>query len=182
MAAKALPSQEVLRQLLDYNPDTGALTWRRRGVEWFTDGNRQKAQHFAARWNSAYAGREALASISAGYKTGTMFGLTWSAHRIIWRLVYGTEPDNIDHINGQTTDNRLQNLRSITKAENARNHKTRKDNASGMVGIHIARSGRWIAQAKGKYIGCFDTLEAALAARKQAEREFGFHENHGRAA
>lgn len=182
MAAKPLPSQEVLRQLLDYDPETGAFTWKPRGPEWFYDGAKQKARDFAARWNSAYAGKPALSALSDGYRCGTLLGVGVSAHRIAWVWWHGKEADSIDHINGNTSDNRITNLRSVTKAENARNHKRRKDNASGFVGIHKGKWGRWIVQVQGKHHACFPCLGQAIKARKEAERRHGFHANHGRAA
>ena len=182
MAAKALPSQEALRQLLDYDPETGALIWRERGAEWFTDGVKQKAKDFAARWNSAYAGKPAISAFSEGYKTGTLLGRPVSAHRVIWAWWHGEEADNVDHINGDTSDNRLINLRSVTKADNARNHKLRRDNASGLVGIHRRGAGVWIVQIKGRHLGTFRCLGQAIKARKAAERRLGYHPNHGRAA
>lgn len=189
MAAKALPSQDVLRQLLDYNPASGVLTWRHRDVEWFEPSATRSAAHICALWNVRYAGKTALSCTSVGgerggYKEGNLLGQSAKAHRVIWKWMTGQDPAQIDHINGARQDNRWVNLRNVAWAENAKNHKRRKDNTTGVVGIYWydygRKSGKWLAKVGGRYVGYFDTFDAAVAARKQAEREFGFHENHGR--
>ena len=60
----------------------------------------------------------------------------YKAHRVIWKMVYGSDPHYIDHINGDRTDNRISNLRSVTKAQNNRNKRLRSDNKSGVTGVH----------------------------------------------
>jgi phosphoglycolate phosphatase-like HAD superfamily hydrolase len=187
MAAKALPSQEVLRQLLDYNADTGALTWRQRDLCWFSDGS-QTRQHNAAIWNGKNAGREAfITALPNGHLYGGIKGQKYLAHRVIWKMVYGFDPEGVDHIDGNPSNNRINNLREASQIVNGRNAKTRKNNTSGAMGVRWEASrNKWIARIhdnyRSRHIGCFDTFEEALAARKQAERELGFHENHGRAA
>lgn len=182
MATKPLPSQEALRQLLDYDPETGALTWRERGVEWFKDGKRQKARDFAARWNSAYAGKPALNARGSGYLCGTLLGRRASAHRVIWKLVTGSDADVIDHMNGDGTDNRLMNLRNVSHTLNMRNTKARPNNTSGIVGVERHRKTRWVAKISNAHLGVFDCIGQAIRARRAAERAHGFHENHGRTA
>jgi hypothetical protein len=185
MAAKALPSQEVLRQLLDYNPETGALTWKVRDLHWFSDGS-QTRQHNAAIWNGKNAGRAALVTaLPTGHLYGGIGGTKYLAHRVIWKMVYGVDPIGIDHIDGNPANNRIKNLRQASQLVNGKNAKTSKRNTSGVMGVEW-RSDRnkWVARItvdyRSRHLGCFDTFDAALAARKQAERELGFHENHGR--
>jgi hypothetical protein len=88
-------------------------------------------------------------------------------------LVYRFPPSHqIDHINGDRTDNRLENLREATNSENQYNSKTRKDNKLGIKGISCYREGKYRAYTRdnGKkiHIGCFDTLEEAKAAYDKA--------------
>jgi len=191
MACKALPSQEVLRQLLDYDPSTGALTWRERGADWFASIPSRDAEHICAIWNSKYAGSPALANGSSGgarggYLTGSLFGAPAKAHRVIWKWMTGEDPDQVDHINGVRSDNRWDNLRNVSHAENAKNYKRRKDNTTGIVGVywrtHHRAHGKWLAKVRGRHIGIYSCLGQAIRARRAAEREYGFHENHGRAA
>ncbi len=123
-------------------------------------------------------------------------------HRFIWKELVGPIPAGyqIDHINGIRTDNRLENLRCIPQAENKRNVKTRVDNSSGVQGVtrwSTTRRGNqkvemWRAVAinqQGKQViktfsirkyGEKQAFELACEARKQMEKDFGYHPNHGR--
>lgn len=188
MAPKALPSQEVLRQLLDYNADTGALTWRERGVEWFNPAPaaRRTAQHVCETWNTRYAGTPALHCVpSHGYRTGALLGGSFRAHRVCWKWAYGTEPEMIDHINGDTTDNRIENLRSVSNQINSQNQKRRPDNVSGIPGVRLHmtdRSARWHVSFDKRYRGSFRCWAQAVALRRKLQAEAGYHKNHGREA
>lgn len=186
MAAKALPSQGVLRQLLDYDPEAGALSWKKRDEAFFQDG-RHAAKHTCAKWNARFAGKIAFTASTKGYRCGAIFGDNYLAHRVIWRMTYGTEPDHIDHINGDRRDNRLENLRDVGATENARNSCIPSHNTSGMVGLSFDNErGKWAAYItladRKKHLGRFSCLGQAIRARKEAETLHGFHENHGRAA
>jgi hypothetical protein len=185
MAKKPLPDQELLKQLLDYDPATGALTWKSRPAHMFS-GAELSREHAAAIWNSKFAGKRALtAAHGSGYRHGRIGDVDYMTHRIIWKLVHGVDPDVVDHINGQKADNRIANLRSVSVSQNARNMPRLSNNTSGHTGVHLCRkTGRWRAEliAEGKHIrlGRFDTLEAAATARREAALAHGFHENHGR--
>lgn len=186
MAAKALPSQEVLRQLLDYDPETGALTWRGRGVEWFKDG-RQTREHNAAIWNSKNAGRPAFTAISTGYRYGAILDQNLLAHRVIWKMVHGVDPDHIDHINGNRSDNRLANLRNVDATANTRNSRIPNHNTSGHLGVSFDKGRcKWAAyitvSGRKVSLGRFACIGQAIKSRKEAARRHGFHANHGRAA
>ena len=106
------------------------------------------------------------------------------AHRVIWKMTYGSEPEVIDHIDGNAANNRLGNLRNVSHAVNMRNASIRMDNKSGVPGVHFDKSRkRYLAyvdiDGKRKNIGRFNTLEEAAEARRAAAQDF-FHENHGR--
>lgn len=181
MAAKPLPSQEVLRQLLDYDPETGVLRWKERGPDGF------KTARSHSVWNAKHAGGLAFRMANdRGYLTSCVLGRRYSAHRVVWKWVTGQDPDHIDHINGVKADNRFSNLRNVAKVDNQRNRKKPSNNTSGVIGV-TARSdlpGKWIAYigegGKTIKLGSFETKEAALAARRAAEERLGYHENHGR--
>jgi hypothetical protein len=113
-----------------------------------------------------------------GYLQGCVFGKVYRAHRIIWKMVTGEDPPaDIDHDNGKRSDNRWKNLFSRTRGENSKNQKVRSSNKSGVMGVHWdSRNQKWRAQI---HIGSYDTLEAAAAARRAAEKALGFHPNHG---
>jgi hypothetical protein len=172
---------EVLRELLEYDPETGALTWKERDVVYF------RSERSCNSWNAQNAGRQAFtASDVHGYKVGSIFGSLYKAHRVSWALTHGKWPsDQIDHINGIRSDNRIINLRVVTNTENTRNRKLTKTNSSGATGVYWnKKAGKWQARisADGKYksLGYFLSLDEASAVRKAAEREHGYHENHGR--
>ncbi|WP_449043730.1 HNH endonuclease [Paracoccus versutus] len=185
MAAKALPPQDVLCQLLDYDPETGALTWKARGLDWFSDGA-QTAKHNAAIWNGRNAGRPAfVTSLPSGHRYASIQKVKLLAHRVIWKMMTGHDPDVIDHINGDPADNRWSNLRSVRQKINARNCKLSKNNSSGVNGVYWSvQHQKWCARVhvdrRTKFIGLFESLEEAGAARREAEQQHGFHENHGR--
>lgn len=171
MAVKLLPSQEVLRQLLDYDPETGFLMWRwREGV--------------CKQWNKRWPGTQAFTrTCPRGYRSGQIFKTDYLAHRVIWKWWHGTEPDTIDHVNGDQSDNRISNLRSVPFRENCRNVPMPRNNKSGETGIRRVKN-RWRVVVntipKAMNVGSFQTMEEAVAARDAAWADLGFHENHGR--
>ncbi|WP_341266210.1 HNH endonuclease [Morganella morganii] len=119
--------------------------------------------------------------ISVEYK-----GVSYLAHRIIWELHYGEIPEGmvIDHINHNPKDNRIENLRLVSFAQNARNRKLPTNNTSGVIGVSWNKfRGKWRVQinanGKKKHVGLFDDLNDAILARKKANDEHGYHENHG---
>lgn len=179
MATKPLPDQTTLRKLLDYNPETGSLTWRERPASMF-EGRERSASHCAAIWNARYAGTPALAAKKAnGYLYGSIDDRHVHAHRVAFKWMTGVDPDDVDHIDGDRTNNRYANLRNCTRSENLRNAKRNKRNQTGVSGVRIKR-GKWNARIGSLNIGTFDTFEEAASARKAAEREHGYHHNHGR--
>lgn len=182
MAAKPLPSQEVLRQLLDYDPETGVLRWKERGPEWFANIGGKTAEHHRKRWNTCFAGREALSHVNEqGYRQGHILGRLYRAHRVIWKVAHGVDADEIDHMNGDRSDNRLRNLRNVPRVGNMRNRSRNANNKTGVTGVCRHKvTGKWAAKVGNAQLGTFDTFEEAVAARKAAERNLGYHENHGR--
>lgn len=187
MARPPLPTVEVLRQLLRFDPESGKLFWLHRPASLFVEGLRS-AEHSAKVWNAAWAGKEAFTvTDQSGYKVGTIFlrrGI--QAHRVAWALMMGEWPlDEIDHINGDSADNRWANLRLVSHHENGRNQALSRLNTSGNAGVRQANdTGHWVAyiyvEKKRVALGSYLTREEAIAARYGAERALGFHENHGK--
>jgi hypothetical protein len=183
---KELPSPEMLRKLLRYEPETGKLFWRERSAELFED-KRQPSAQSCKNWNKRWAGKEAFTShTNYGYKQGSIFNRKYQAHRVIFAMhSIDCRAAEIDHINGVRDDNRLVNLRAVSRWDNARNCGRASDNTSGCTGVSWDRSrGKWVAyiKARGKVInlGRFIKIEDAIAARKAAEKQYGYHKNHGR--
>lgn len=122
-----------------------------------------------------------------GYRYIGLNGHHYLAHRVAWFLTYGEWPkDQIDHINGNKSDNRICNLRDVGQIDNGRNQKMPVTNTSGVVGIvWLSKRQKWAARIKvnrvQKTIGIFNTLFDAVAARKSSEIANGFHANHGKA-
>ncbi len=122
-----------------------------------------------------------------GYRIIGFKGTKYRAHRLAWLIIYGEFPENdIDHINGNRDDNRISNLRSVTRSENLKNQKIRSDNSSGVIGVSWGRSNsKWHVRIKSDvkylYLGSFFDFFEACCVRKSAEVFYGFHVNHGRA-
>lgn len=171
MATKPLPDQALLRQLLDYDPATGLLTWKER------PGN--------ARFNSRLAGKAAFIKIEDGYRRGRLLGVDYRAHRIIWKWWHGSDPDQVDHENHDTLDNRISNLRDVSNVANSQNTKLLTTNTSGCSGVvWHKRDCRWQASirhsGRKQHLGLFERREDAIRARREAEVRLGFHPNHGK--
>lgn len=98
-------------------------------------------------------------------------------HQIVWLLEGNEIKDGevIDHINRDKTDNRIQNLRQVSRQENNINIAPRRNNKSGYKGVDWYKPyGKWRSRIKiyGKEtsLGYFDSLDDAIAARKLAEK------------
>lgn len=126
-------NQTTLQGLMEYNPSTGKLFWKKRDQTLF---NSLRACNS---WNEKYAGKPAFTAIhSTGYLSGSIFGKSYLAHRVIWILVYGFDPDLIDHDNGNKSDNRLLNLKDVSPTNSMKNKPKPKNNSSGFIGVHWA--------------------------------------------
>lgn len=165
-----LPSIKRLRECFHVDYETGLLMWLERPLSHFTSEESQRQN------NTRCAGLIAGHKTEKGYIRLSVDGTSIRAHRAVFALVHGRWPDGeIDHINGIRDDNRPQNLRECTGAENRRNtYKAR--GRSGVVGVSWSESARkWNARvrANGKSlsIGYYDTLEAAAHARHLAARQ-----------
>ena len=164
-----------LCECLAYDPPTGVLIWRERPLTHFADERAHKS------WLARFAGKHAGA-ISDGY---IIIAIMYNsihfrpkAHRIAWALTTGTWPaTEIDHRNGNPSDNRFDNLRPATKAEQQQNISARKTNQSGgLLGASFfKRTGRWSSQicisGRKTHLGFFSTKEEAHAAYLKAKKE-----------
>lgn len=187
MVTTSLPPVTVLRQLFIYDAETGNLILKPRLRSSFKASD-SDVDRICNAWNSRFSGKIASTVPSArGYLRVTVLGRRVYAHRVIYKIETGEEPEIIDHINGDTTDNRIENLRSVTQELNTKNAKLRTDNITGKPGVYWEKkTGKWRAYlnsgGKRTWLGRFDSLDQALSARERAECGFGFHQNHGRPA
>lgn len=172
--ATPLPSQRLLKRLLNYDARSGQLFWRLRPVWLF------KRRQDWLTWNKRFAGKPALASKdSGGYNTGRIFDRPFKAHRVIWKWVYGVDPLDVDHKNGMPGDDRLSNLRSATHSQNQRNRtRLNKNNVTGVAGVWKRGGGGFVAEihngGRRVHLGSFESLEEAAGARKAAEIKFAY--------
>lgn len=132
--------------------------------------------------------RRRLGSRAAGHMSGSISsngyryllfsgGQKLLAHRLVWFLTHDVWPKEIDHINGNPDDNRIENLRTATHAENCRNSRRHKDNKSGVKGVcWEQKRGRWAAyicvDGRRHGLGRFRTKEDAASAYREAALEF----------
>ncbi|WBK39696.1 HNH endonuclease [Xanthomonas phage L522] len=121
------------------------------------------------------AGSIAGSTNNRGYLQVQVYGKLYKSHRLAWLLHTGKWPSqHIDHINGRKTDNRIENLRECTHAENHQNRGKNKNNTTGVLGVCLEKNGKWRARicvdGKDIFLGYFETLEAAAAARAEAKK------------
>lgn len=172
MIQKADVTPAMCAEVLEYDPETGKLKWRMRSAD-------------SAAFNARYGGREAFtATHSERYKVGQLHGHLFRAHRIIWAMVHGYWPKQVDHINGDRADNRLCNLREVDNQQNQRNVRLTRNNTSGVCGVHWnRRANRWHARIgidrRQISLGLFKDKNEAIQARRAAEAQYGFSEIHG---
>ena len=174
-------TQELLKELLHYNPETGVFTWRERDRRHFKSAGRWKS------WNASLSGSAAGFLGSNGYVRISIFGKECLGHRLAFLWMEGNLPENhADHINGLPSDNRWVNLRRVTPSENARNAKLSTRNTSGIIGVswykrHKAWKVSIVIKGREVNLGYYSTKESAARVRKNAEKDNGYHSNHGRA-
>jgi hypothetical protein len=118
---------ERLRELLNYDPDAGVFMWRVRG-------------------RGRPINRPAGTADSMGYMRVQIDRRFYRAHRLAWLYMTGAWPANhIDHINGMVGDNRIDNLREVTQAENMWSRKLSVTNSSGFKGVS-KKGNKWRAK------------------------------------
>jgi len=149
---------DYLRSVLHYDPETGVFTW------------------LASASNRVKPGAKA-GWLSDGYREISVCGRNRRAHRLAWLYVYGVWPSqDIDHLDGNRSNNAIANLRDVSRGVNTQNQRTaRPRNQSGYLGVApTGTAGRWSAQihiaGKKHHLGCYGSPEEAHAAYVAGKR------------
>lgn len=157
---------ERLRELFDLDAETGVLRWKVRPHTRINVGDVAGNKH------------------PDGYRRVMVNKTGIQAHRVVFALVHGYFPLQVDHINGIRDDNRPQNLRAATPSENSRNRRRQANNKSGVKGVSWhARYSKWRAavhvDGRRHHVGYFNDLDTAAAAvrtfREAHHKEFCRH-------
>jgi hypothetical protein len=178
MTAEIL-TQEFIKSLLHYDPETGIFLWLPRTRSQFPSDRAFK------RWNTQFCLEQAGSLQDGKYRLIPIKGHYYKAHRLAWVYIYGYWPDQIDHINHAFDDNRIINLRNISNTENHRNKPPYKNNKSGVPGVFWrSDTKKWrvyiYVNERLKHLGSFIDKDEAVRVRQAAIEKYGFHENHGR--
>lgn len=155
-----------IKDFISYDPDNGDFKW---------------AQNCGARGRKGALIRN---ENDLGYRFVVFRQVVYAAHQLAWWYVTGLRPSaEIDHINGDRADNRIENLREATREENTRNASVRKDSVTGVKGVSPdGKSFRARCWANGvrHYLGAFPTVaEAEIAVREFREKNHKEFHNHG---
>ena len=162
MKYRPMPPLEELKEFLDYNPDTGIFIWKK-----------QVAQNIKV-------GQEAGAMNSNGYIQIRFKNSPYLAHRLAYYMYYGIHPLEklVDHIDGDKTNNKIDNLRLATNSQNGMNRVSLAiNNTSGATGVvWNKRRKKWTARITidrfQKHLGIFANKEDAIKSRREAEIKY----------
>lgn len=167
--AKRALNPNRLRELLAYCPETGLFTWR---------------QVRGGKSPGDLAGSVCHAQ-GKSYIRIRLDDELIMAHRLVWLYVYGVWPDDeLDHEDGDGTNNRLLNLIPADRLQNNKNASLRKDSKTGIPGVNAMPNGKFQVTIRHRgvanYLGTAETLDAAARMRKVAQEKFNFHPTHGK--
>jgi hypothetical protein len=145
-------TQEMVKKMFDYRAD-GELI-RRHSI--MGNGN----------YAGAVVGTKPTGARNFRYSTTKIHGEHWCVHKLIYLYHHGVVPDQLDHINRDSTDNRIENLRPANSSENTRNRRLFSNNTSGCKGVTWnKRIKKWQSyvsmNSKTKHLGYFEDLELA---------------------
>ena len=166
ISAKAVSISPKVKDYLEYNSDTGILTWIKSPV------------------SNIPIGRAITRKNKQGYNIVNLHGVTYYVHRVGWYLHTNSQPPEfIDHINRVKTDNYFSNLREATRSQNQHNTGIQCNNSSGYKGVYWKKGiNKWVARIMlnnvSMHLGCFSTPEEAyevyVSASKKFHNEFSF--------
>lgn len=163
-------AQSVLKDWVTYNPLSGNFHWR------------------VDKTNGVKAGDIAGSKTGRGYIEFRICGKQYKAHRLAVLYQTGTllgPKDEVDHIDHNRANNAWGNLRVISKRSNGMNQRRKSNNTTGKTGVTFNKKKKvWVARVqflgKAIFLGEYPTFSEAVAVREQAEKDCGFHKNHGK--
>jgi len=175
---------ETATKLFNYNPETGCLSWKLRCRSEFKNAKSHASHRNAV--NKGIAGSLSRTSSGKEYIQVHVGRKRYLAHRIAYLIHFGVEADVIDHLDGDGTNNKAENICNGTTSDNSRNIKKGSANTTGHMGVYrnekcATKPWRVFIKVGGKMLsrGTFKTIEEAVVERAIAEREYGFSGRHG---
>ncbi len=193
---------ETAHLFFEYDKETGYMFWKKRTPDMYQVSYNPTRD--CSRFNRKYAGKRVGTAIRRQQKRTPTFLPKWKGvgfkffdprtgvvsaktyiHRLVWLMEHGYWPKQpIDHINGDPLDNRVDNLRMADYKMNARNRAMMRNNKTGYTGVYPTKNGKYKAEivvdSQWIYLGLYTTKEAAAEARQLAEKQYGFHPEHGK--
>lgn len=172
--------QEYFHSIFAYDQETGNLFWKERPAT-------SKQNNI---FNSMFMGKQ-VGYIKTSNKSKTSYlatrieGKYHAVHRVVFAMHHGYMPKQVDHIDHNGLNNRIDNLRASSDFDNSRNLPMQKSNTSGHIGVNWHKAAKkWQARANDKDgnridLGRYEKIEDAIAVRKKYEKEFGYYENRG---
>lgn len=156
-------TRKYLKEVMSYDQEIGIFTWNVR-------------KDVPKNWNKKYAGNIVGWNHSHGYKQICINYKKYFFHRLAWFYVYGIWPKEIDHIDRDKANNKIENLRDVSHIRNCYNRDSGKKALSGYKGVsYDKRYGTWGANVRinkiTKYLGTFKCPTAAHLARCKAVEE-----------
>lgn len=177
--------QDLVRQLLHYDPETGLFTWKKRTASKITP-NKRGVNVFNKRYANTIAGNSFTPDRSkTSYINIKIFNKTYKAHRLAFIYMEGRAPAEVDHLDHDGNNNKWSNLRASNNRDNSKNLPKQKSNKTGVIGVNWHKSAKkWQARAVDKNgvrvdLGRFDSFDDAVKARKEHEIKFGYYESRG---
>lgn len=175
-------TKDKVLEVFEYDAKNGKIYWKRREEDQFESYRSFKM------FNGKFAGKEAGSLFHVGqltYRRLKMDNKNFFIHTLIWIIENNERIEKIDHIDGNGLNNRISNLRNGHGSINNKNCRQYKNNTSNQTGVYYyKRNKKWgsliVNQHERHFLGLHGSYDAACQARKEAERKYGFHENHGR--
>ena len=170
--AKIIVTQNLVRELLNYDPETGIFTWRHRDRKYFQSDRSQKI------WNVRFAGKKAGSITYYGYIQIPIFKCGFFAHRLAILYITGSFPSmHVDHIDRNKSNNAFKNLREVNNSVNMQNvFNHQSNNKLKIRGVCKGYGNKFVAhiKANGKqcYLGTFSTADEAQDAYLAAKQVY----------